>query len=168
MKIFLTEKAKYKNLHNAMNMPITGDIKNLRSLRGGNLKLLDLFRGVNPKVNYDVTGTMYYYYKTMSLSNTINLDENNYNIHSIDIKNKDCNSMIIERLLQICNLSGRTYIHANNEDTTAYFCAIIEAIAGASYDEIVSDYMQTYENLYGITLETHPDEYNAIKTNHID
>lgn len=149
-------------------MPATGDIKNLRSLRGGNLKLLDLFRGINPNASYEVTGTMYYYYKTMGLANSINLDENKYNVHSMDIKNKDCNSMIVERLLQICNLSGRTYIFANNEDTTAYFCAIIEAIAGASYEEIVNDYMQTYANIYGITKETHPEEYEAIKTYHID
>ena len=79
-------------------MPITGDIKNLRSLRGGNLKLLDLFRGAHPKVNYDVDGTLYYYYKNLTINNKLNLDDNKYGISTIDIKNKDCNSMIIETL----------------------------------------------------------------------
>lgn len=168
VKLSLTEKGKYKDLFNAFNMPITGDIKNLRSLRGGNLKLLDIFRGANPKTNYDVESTLYYYYKNISIQNKINLDDNAFNVHSIDIKNKDCNYMIIDRLLQICQLSGRTYIYSNTPDMTAYFCAIIEAIGGASYDEIVSDYMETYKNLYGITFETNPNEYNAIKTYHID
>lgn len=168
VKLFLTEKGKYKNLFNAFNMPITGDIKNIRSLRGGNLKLLDLFRGANPKTNYDVESTLYYYYQNISIQNRINLDDNVYNVHSIDIKNKNCNYMIIDQLLKICQLSGRTYIYSNTPDMTAYFCAILEAIAGANYDEIVVDYMETYKNLYGITLETNPNEYNAVKTYHID
>lgn len=168
VKISLTKKGQYKNLNNAFNKPVIGDIKNLRTLRGGKLKLLDFVRGVNPNINYDVTSTMYYYNKTMNISNTINLDENNYNVHSMDIKSNACNSMIKERLIEICNLNGRTYIYSNSEDMTAYFCAIIEAIAGASYDEIVNDYMQTYANLYGITLDSNSDEYNAIKTYHID
>ena len=168
VKITLTDKGKYKNLFNAFNMPISGDVKNLRSLRGGNLKLLDIFRGANPKTNYDVESTLYYYYQNISIQNRINLDENTYNVHSIDIKNKDCNTMIIDRLRQICQLSGRTYIYSNTPDMTAYFCAIIEAIGGASYDEIVNDYMQTYANIFGITRETNPEEYEAIKTYHID
>lgn len=149
-------------------MPITGDIKNIRSLRGGQLKLLDLFRGANPKANYEVIGTMYYYYQTMGITNSIKLDDNEFNVHSMDLKNKNCNFMIIDSLQKICQLSGRTYIYSDSNDMTGYFCAIIEAIAGASYEEIVNDYMQTYANLYGITRETHPDEYEAIKTYHID
>lgn len=168
VKLFLTKKGQYKNLFNAFNMPITGDVKNLRSLRGGNLKLLDIFRGANPKTNYDVESTLYYYHQNISIQNRINLDDNTYNVHSIDIKNKDCNTMIIDRLRQLCQLSGRTYIYSNTPDMTAYFCAIIEAIGGASYDEIVNDYMQTYANIFGITRETNPEEYEAIKTYHID
>lgn len=57
----LTSKGKYKDLYNAFNMPLNGDLKNVRSLRGGNLKLLDLFRGTNPSINSEISETMHYY-----------------------------------------------------------------------------------------------------------
>ena len=45
---------------------------------------------------------------------------------------------------------------------------VIEAIAGASYDEIIKDYMITYDNYYGINLENNPTKYNIIKNKNID
>ena len=166
--VSLTTKAKYKDLHNAFNMPLTGDLKNVRSLRGGNLRLLDLFRGTNPTITSDVNDTMYYYFPKMGISNKMNLDDNKYGVTNVDIKSKDSNSMIIEKLFAITANTSRTFIYAQNDDCTAYFCAIVEALAGASYEEIVNDYMETYKNYYGITLEDFPAEYNAIKTYHID
>lgn len=76
--------------------------------------------------------------------------------------------MVVEELKQITASNNRTYIYSNNSDLTAYFCAICMALAGASYDEIINDYMETYKNLYGITKEDNPAEYEAIKTNRID
>lgn len=168
VKINVSTKSKYLKLNEALTKPITQSYTNVRSLRGGNLKLLNLFRGSSPNTNADVNGTLYYYYKNLSINNKINLDENKYGITTIDIKNIDCNKMIIDTLFQLVNNQNRTYIYSSNNDTTAYFCAIIEAIAGASYEEILNDYMETYKNLYGITKEEKPEEYNAIKTYHID
>ena len=164
----LTNKGKYKDLYKAFNMPLNGDLKNVRSLRGGNLKLLDLFRGTNPSINAEVSDTMHYYYQKMGIVSKLNLDDNKYGIRDVDIKSKESNSMIIEKLFSISANPGRTFIYSANDDCTAYFSAIIEALAGAKYDEIVGDYMETYKTLYGITLEDYPAEYNAIKTYHID
>ena len=54
------------------------------------------------------------------------------------------------------------------KDRTGFVCAVLEALCGASYEEIVADYMITYENYYGITRESAPDSYNAIARLNID
>ena len=41
-------------------------------------------------------------------------------------------------------------------------CMLIEALSGAGYDEIVADYMITYDNYYGITNENDEKRYNLI------
>ena len=45
---------------------------------------------------------------------------------------------------------------------------ILEALTGASYEEIVNDYMISYENYYKITELTNKEKYDNIKTNCID
>lgn len=43
------------------------------------------------------------------------------------------------------------YIHCNmGKDRTGFLCAILEALMGASYDEIVEEYMISFENLLGV------------------
>ena len=39
------------------------------------------------------------------------------------------------------------------KDRTGILCAILECLMGASYDEIITDYMQTVYNWYGVTKE---------------
>ena len=44
---------------------------------------------------------------------------------------------------------GPYLIHCvSGRDRTGYFCALLECFMGASYDDIVKDYMKTYKNLY--------------------
>ena len=47
------------------------------------------------------------------------------------------------------------------KDRTGYAAALIEALCGADYDEILADYMKTYENFYGMTMETRPEQCKA-------
>ena len=42
---------------------------------------------------------------------------------------------------------------------------LLEALCGASYDEIVADYMITYDNYYGITKASDPARYDVIVEN---
>ena len=51
---------------------------------------------------------------------------------------------------------------------TGFVCALLEAFAGASYDEIVADYMQTYDNYYGITEQSDAKKYQIIKEKNLD
>ena len=41
-------------------------------------------------------------------------------------------------------------------------------LAGATYDEMLEDYMMTYFNYYGIARFTDPDRYRLIKENLFD
>ena len=45
---------------------------------------------------------------------------------------------------------------------------ILEALAGASYTEIIDDYMLTYDNYYGINKDSDKDRYDTIKDKNID
>lgn len=61
------------------------------------------------------------------------------------------------------------YIHCmEGKDRTGFVCTLIEALAGASYDEMCIDYMKTYQNYYKITKESTLDKYNAIVSLYFD
>ena len=62
---------------------------------------------------------------------------------------------------------GPYYIHwLEGKDRTGYVCMVLEALCGASYDELVEDYFITYKNYYGI--EEGSKKYDTIKSLHID
>lgn len=62
---------------------------------------------------------------------------------------------------------GPYYIHClEGKDRTGYVCMVIEALCGATYEELVDDYFVTYHNYYGI--EKGSSKYEVIKGLHID
>lgn len=61
------------------------------------------------------------------------------------------------------NKEKPVYIHCvEGKDRTGFICILLEGLAGATYDELLLDYMTTYENYFGITKENNPDKYIAI------
>lgn len=67
------------------------------------------------------------------------------------------------------SFQGPYYIHCQEgKDRTGFVLIVIEALLNASYQDIVDDYMLTYDNYYGITLETDPLRYNIIKQRNVD
>ena len=54
------------------------------------------------------------------------------------------------------------------KDRTGFTCALILALAGASVQEIVDDYMMTYYNYYRVTKEANAARYEAILPNVYD
>ena len=82
-------------------------------------------------------------------------------------------SVFANKLIQGLNFmlthDGPYLVHCvEGKDRTGFVCMIIEALAGASYDEIIADYMITYDNYYGINKDNNPSKYNVIKTKNID
>ena len=59
--------------------------------------------------------------------------------------------------------SGPYLVHCTEgKDRTGFVCMLLEALCGATYQEIVDDYMITYQNYYRITKESDPDRYDVI------
>ena len=62
---------------------------------------------------------------------------------------------------------GPFYVHClEGKDRTGYVCMVLEAMCGATYEELVDDYFVTYMNYYKIEKGT--TKYNVIKEMHID
>ena len=64
---------------------------------------------------------------------------------------------------------GPVYIHCTEgKDRTGFVCTLLEALANASYDEMLADYMKTYENYYGVTKAETPEKFDAISSLYFD
>ncbi len=58
---------------------------------------------------------------------------------------------------------GPYLVHCTEgKDRTGFVCMLIEMLCGASYQEIVDDYMITYDNYYGITEQKDKAKYDII------
>ncbi len=66
-------------------------------------------------------------------------------------------------LVEMSQHDGPYLIHCiEGKDRTGFVCILLEALTGATFDEMQADYMATYANYYGITKESDPDKYQAI------
>lgn len=84
----------------------------------------------------------------------------------IDLNNIDHVKKLIQSYYDIINSEGNIYIHcAIGRDRTGVYCAMIEALAGASHDEIINDYMESWKNYSFITQDDTPEIYNSVKQN---
>jgi hypothetical protein len=48
------------------------------------------------------------------------------------------------------------------KDRTGYVCALLEGLCGATYEEIVADYLVTYYNYYGVTPDKDAEVCNSL------
>lgn len=64
---------------------------------------------------------------------------------------------------------GPYLVHCTEgKDRTGFVCMVLEALCGASYQEIVDDYMITYANYYGITEASDASRYSVIVSSVLD
>ena len=76
---------------------------------------------------------------------------------------------IADGLREFSKIEGPYLIHCTEgKDRTGFVCMLIEALAGASYEEIVDDYMLTYDNYYEINETKDPERYVVIKEKNIE
>lgn len=74
-----------------------------------------------------------------------------------------------EAFLTMTEHDAPVLIHCvEGKDRTGFACALLLALSDASVQEIVDDYMITYDNYYGITKGTEPERYEAILGNVYD
>lgn len=76
---------------------------------------------------------------------------------------------IAEGLIDLIKHDGPYYIHCNEgKDRTGFVCVILEGLAGATYEEMRDDYMETYKNYYGIDDKNDPETYDLIVETYFD
>lgn len=76
---------------------------------------------------------------------------------------EDYAKKLADGLRTLCGYDGPYLVHCTEgKDRTGFVCILLEALAGASYDEMIADYMITYDNYYGITLQSDPEKYQTV------
>lgn len=82
---------------------------------------------------------------------------------SMNFQADDFKAKIREGLVAMSAQEGPYLVHCTEgKDRTGFMCMLIEALTGASYDELVRDYMITYDNYYRINAENDPAKYETI------
>lgn len=75
----------------------------------------------------------------------------------------DFNNRLIAALKELPSRPAPYVVHCiEGKDRTGYVCALLEGLCGATYDEMVADYLVTYYNYYGITPETDRNVCNTL------
>ena len=90
---------------------------------------------------------------------------------AVDFSSSDFKTKLVAGLCKLAdmNASGPILVHCTEgKDRAGFVSALLEALMGASYEEIVGDYMLSYKNYYGITKEKDPQKYAVIVSNNID
>lgn len=84
----------------------------------------------------------------------------------VDLSSKDFSDKLVEGLNFMAKGKAPYYFHCTEgKDRAGFTAAVIEALMGASLDEIIADYMLTYENYYGV--EKGSEQYEAIAKSNI-
>ena len=119
------------------------------------------------------------YWKSLQETDQIALMALNTNFTSEDFQRRLAEGLAImmteERPLLGAGLGamldsdGPYLVHCTEgKDRTGFVCMLLEALCGATYQEIVDDYMITYDNYYKITKEKDPMRYDTIVENVLD
>ncbi len=167
------------------------EFSNFRALSGGNLKSNFLYRGASPvdnsRARAAITDTLL---EKANIQCVIDLADSQEEMESY-ISSQDFSSTYTKKLYDegriaflsmssnydsdsykasfakgvrhLLKYQGPAYIHCmEGKDRTGFVCLVIEALAGASYDEMCNDYMTTYANYYGISQDQTPDRNDAV------
>lgn len=76
---------------------------------------------------------------------------------------------LVAGLVEMSQHDGPYLVHCvEGKDRTGFVCLLLEALCGATYDEMQADYMTTFDNYYGITKQSDPSKYDAISDLNFD
>ena len=88
---------------------------------------------------------------------------------SMNYESDDFKATLADGLVGMTEMDGPYLVHCNEgKDRTGFACMLLEALCGASYQEIVDDYMVTYDNYYGITTTEQKEKYDVIVSDVLD
>lgn len=73
------------------------------------------------------------------------------------------NTQLIAALKELPSHPAPYVVHCmEGKDRTGYVCALLEGLCGATYQEMVDDYLVTYANYYKVTPEKDPKVCDAL------
>lgn len=86
----------------------------------------------------------------------------------VDYTSDDFKAKLVNSLRFMATADGPYLVNClEGKDRTGFVCALLESLTGADYEEMVEDYMTSYDNYYGITLRSDPDRYKTLVKNNI-
>lgn len=177
---------KYTNVRTDYPDASDAQFANARNVVAGNIPAGILYRSSTPFSNE--IGRAYYVSEFMAqekVKTVLNLTDNEEKMQSYDLPPysrtlweggnvllcplkadptaDDYNTRLIEALKQLLSLPAPYIVHCTEgKDRTGYVCALLEGLCGASYEEIVADYLVTYDNYYHINPDKDPDLCNTL------
>ena len=88
---------------------------------------------------------------------------------NVNYRSEEFSKKVAKAMTDMARSEGANYVHCvEGKDRTGFVLMVAEGLAGATYDEIVDDYMITYENYYGVNKINNKEKYDAIKNVYID
>ena len=170
---------------------------NFRKITDGDIKNGNLYRSCSPTDNVNNRATVAdALIKNTGVNTVINLADSNEEIEkrisgdnssyyaalynrgdvialnmAIDFSSDTFMNSLVGGLKKLVNDNHKTpiLIHCTEgKDRAGVTSALLEALCGADYNDIVEDYMKSYYNYYGITKEKDALRYEIIVKNNID
>ena len=166
---------KYTNIRD--DYPSDEAYANARAVKAGNIVSGRLHRASSPFCN-DINRANYVseYLERQKVKTVLNLADTEETILSYDMPSysrtlwesgnvilcplkadptaDDFNNRLIEALKKLPSHPAPYIVHCmEGKDRTGYVCALLEGLCGATYEEMVADYLKTYDNFYRITPE---------------
>lgn len=177
---------KYSN--NRADYPQLSDAEfaNARTVKAGNIPSGVLYRSSSPFCN-DINRANYVsaYLEHEKVATVLNLADTEEKMKSYDMPSysrtlwegghvilcplkadptaDDYNNRLIAALKELPSRPAPYIVHCmEGKDRTGYVCALLEGLCGATYQEIVADYLVTYENFYQINPSKDPQTCNTL------
>ena len=120
---------------------------------------IEEFLGEDAKAGIDVS----YFEGLLGAGNVVAIDLN------AAYKSEEYAQRLAAGLVELMQHNGPVYIHCTaGKDRTGFVCLLLEALAGANYQQLADDYMITYDNYYRINAVNDAEKYNIIKEERFD
>lgn len=179
---------KYSNERDFYQNMSDADYANTRAARGGDLASGVLHRSSSPFCN-DINRAFYVseYMQREQIKTVLNLADTEEKMQSYyndmppysrklweegnvmlcplkaDPTADDYNMRLIAALKELPSRPAPYIVNCmEGKDRTGYVCALLEGLCGATYDEIVDDYLITYDNYYLINPERSRELCNTL------
>ena len=176
---YSNDRKDYPNLTDA-------EFANARAVKAGNIASGVLYRSSTPFTN-EINRANYVsdYLESQKITTVLNLADTKEKMQTYDMPPysrtlwegdnvilcplktdptaDDYNKKLIAALKELPSRPAPYVVHCmEGKDRTGYVCALLEGLCGATYEEIVTDYLITYDNYYGVNPQKDRDVCNTL------